>query len=76
MTIKLYGSLSQHLPPGSKGRKATVELPEGATVDDLAEALGLGEVACLFMRGSEQVHRAQKLEEGDTISAFPPIAGG
>lgn len=76
VTIKLYGSLSQHLPPGSKGRKATVELPEGATVEDLAEALGLGDTSCLFMRNSEQVYRAQRLKDGDTLSAFPPIAGG
>jgi molybdopterin converting factor small subunit len=76
VTIKLYGTLSEYLPAGAKGRRAAVELPEGATVDDLAEALGFGEVSCVFMRGSEQVHRAQKLEDGDTVSAFPPIAGG
>lgn len=76
VTIKLYGTLSEHLPPGSKGRKATVELAEGSTVDDLAEALGFGNVACVFMRGSEQIHRGYRLEDGDTVSAFPPIAGG
>jgi len=74
--VKLFSTLTKYLPPGSQGKKAIVEIEDGATVDDLAEKLGFGDVSCVMMVNNRQVHRAAALKEGDMVSFFPPIAGG
>ncbi|HIE52477.1 MAG TPA: MoaD/ThiS family protein [Armatimonadetes bacterium] len=74
--VRMFASLIQYLPPGAKGKRARVQVPAGATVQDLAEHLGLGEVPCVVMVNGEQAHWQVRLSEGDVVSFFPPIAGG
>lgn len=74
--VKLFGPLREHLPLGAKGGRAVIELPEGATVDTLAEQMGFGDLSCVVMVNDEQVHRGMTLHAGDHVSVFPPLAGG
>ena len=57
-----------------------VELPEGATVDDLLVALGLGGKWVIVERNREPVARADLavtvLVEGDQIELVRAVAGG
>jgi sulfur carrier protein len=57
-----------------------VELPEGATVDDLLGALGLGGKWVIVERNREPVARADLavtvLVEGDSIELVRAVAGG
>ena len=57
-----------------------VELPEGATVDDLLGALGLGGKWVIVERNREPVARADMavtvLVEGDQIELVRAVAGG
>jgi sulfur carrier protein len=57
-----------------------VELAEGATVDDLLTALGLGGKWVVVERNREPVARADfaamVLVEGDTIELVRAVAGG
>lgn len=57
-----------------------VELDEGATVDDLLEALGLGGKWVIVERNREPVERAHMavtvLSEGDRIELVRAVAGG
>ena len=57
-----------------------VELPEGATVDDLLAALGLGGKWVIVERNREPVARADRgvtvLVEGDQIELVRAVAGG
>jgi sulfur carrier protein len=57
-----------------------VELPEGATVDDLLAALGLGGKWVIVERNREPVARADLgvtvLVEGDQIELVRAVAGG
>jgi len=76
INVKLFGPLREHLPPDAKGGRAVIELPEGATVDTLAEQMGFGDLSCVIMVNDEQVHRGMALNEGDHVSVFPPLAGG
>ena len=39
--VRLFGEFRDHLPEGSVGGRADMELPEGATVFTLIEQLGL-----------------------------------
>lgn len=57
-----------------------VELPDGATVDDLLVALGLGGKWVVVERNREPVARADLattvLAEGDKIELVRAVAGG
>lgn len=57
-----------------------VDLPEGATVDDLLAALGLGNKWVIVERNREPVERAAMgvtvLVEGDRIELVRAVAGG
>jgi sulfur carrier protein len=57
-----------------------VELPDGATVDDLLSALGLGGKWVIVERNREPVARADLavtvLVEGDQIELVRAVAGG
>jgi sulfur carrier protein len=57
-----------------------VDLPEGATVDDLLAALGLGNKWVIVERNREPVERAHMgvtvLVEGDRIELVRAVAGG
>ena len=57
-----------------------VELDEGATVDDLLKALGLGGKWVIVERNREPVERAHMavtvLAEGDRIELVRAVAGG
>lgn len=59
---------------------APVELADGATVDDLLSALGLGGKWVLVERNGEPVARrdlaATSLAEGDRLELVRAVAGG
>ncbi len=74
--VWLFSTLSQYLPPDSKGKKAVVELPENATLTDLADHLGLHSETVTVTINDEQAHWGLKLEDGHQVSFFPPLAGG
>jgi molybdopterin converting factor small subunit len=74
--VWLFSTLKKYLPPNAKGKKAVVELPEGATLADLADHLGLHEEAIVPTVNDEQAHWGLKLKDGDRVSFFPPLAGG
>ena len=58
----------------------TVEVPGGATVDDLLRQLGIGGRWVLVERNGEPVERADipatRLEEGDRLELVRAVAGG
>lgn len=78
--VRLFGEFRDHLPAGSSGGSARVELPEGATVFTLVEALGLpyeAEEGVLVAAVNDEVTDLRApLHDGDVVSMFPPLAGG
>ncbi len=76
--VKLYASLRRYRPGLALGQPFACTVPDDMTVERLfSEALGLppAEVAIALVNG---VHsdRQRRLSEGDTVSLWPPIAGG
>lgn len=57
-----------------------VDLPDGATVDDLLDTLGLGKKWVIVERNREPVERADMgitvLVDGDRIELVRAVAGG
>jgi sulfur carrier protein ThiS len=76
VNVVFFGDFARFKPAEWTGRRGAVEVPEGATVDVLAERLGIGEEPFVVMLNEEQHHRGAQLHEGDTVTFLPPLAGG
>lgn len=73
--VKLFANLREYSPNKSPNFATTLE--DGATVEDLLKKLGIPpEVPHLTLINGMHVRGNQSLKEEDTISMFPPIAGG
>jgi len=72
LEIKLFASLQKYMPNVEK-----VELDGNCTVLDLLKKIGISssEVAITLVNG-RHVKLEQRLNEGETVAMFPPIAGG
>jgi sulfur carrier protein ThiS len=70
--IKAFATLKDFEPEGS-----TLELPDGADVTSLLEALGVPaeEVKIVFVNGRHS-KKDKQLAEGDLVSLFPAVGGG
>jgi molybdopterin converting factor small subunit len=71
--------LRKLLPSDSDGTKATIEVEDGLTVTELIEQLQIPkEMAQLVLVNGVNIEGeySRTLQEGDTLSVFPPVAGG
>ena len=75
--VKLIATYIQHLPPGTQGNIATVDVPAGSTVKEVLTPFGipLDDSSVIVLNGLT-VPLHTPVSEGDTISAFSAIAGG
>jgi len=81
ITVKTTGLLSDHLPPGASGDSAELEVPEGATPEELMSELGMPlDEGYLVVVNDELVPKAERarraLEAGDQLMIMPPLRGG
>lgn len=79
--IKLYAALGKYLPAGAVKNEADMEVADGASPDDAFNALKVPLAQChlvlingLFVPPTERATR--KLNAGDHLAAWPPVAGG
>jgi molybdopterin converting factor small subunit len=75
--VKLFATLRRFAGDTSPGQPIPVELPDGASLQDLVVLLGIPpeETKVAFVNA-----RAQELDcvlqPGDEVGIFPPIGGG
>ena len=87
--VQLFSILRDCLPPGSELSQATVSLPEGATLADLATHLGIDRhLGCaateliataswqVLLSGQFELDMGRVLQDSDEVRIFPPISGG
>jgi len=82
VTLKLYGTLSDHLPDGARKTNALeLNLDPGTTPAKVIESQNLPLKLChlvlidgVFIPPAERSRRT--LNEGETLAIWPPIAGG
>ncbi|MBT2968966.1 MAG: molybdopterin synthase sulfur carrier subunit [gamma proteobacterium symbiont of Ctena orbiculata] len=79
--FKLYASLMAYLPPGASDHTVSVSLSEGATIFDLMDSYQVPReqahlVVCngLFVPPSQR--ESYRLQDGDVVALWPPVAGG
>jgi len=75
--IALFATLSKYLPAGAQNRRAVIEVKDGATVRDVLNQLGVPpELPNILLVEGRQSSETTVLTEGQTLSVFPPLAGG
>ena len=74
--VKLMSRFRKHLPPEAKG-EADIELPRGATLNDLIEQLAIHRRVKLFAVNDEHEKNLDRvLCDGDSIRVYPFVVGG
>ena len=75
--VKLIATYREHLPPGTNGNIAEVEVVPGATVREILTPFGipLDDSSVIVLNGLS-VPLDTPVNEGDTVAAFSAIAGG
>ncbi len=80
MYLELYASLMHLLPPGKSRHQREISVNEGTTVQDVIESYHIPpEMAhIVLVNGHFVCDERDKhiLQEGDTLSIWPPVAGG
>jgi len=75
--VRLFANLGKLLPSKPKNNKTTVIIRKGSTVDQLLAKLKIpSDMTNVIMINGHQSDKNTVLNEGDTISIYPPIAGG
>lgn len=87
--LQLFSILADCLPAEAERGTVAVELTEGATLDDLLRRFGIyerlkvppgGSLAetgwQVLVNGAFEAGVERRLQEGDEVSVFPPMAGG
>lgn len=82
ITLKLYASLGELLPPGAYENTAQVEVPDDASLNEVIDQYRVPrELAHLVLINglftcAEDRDEPGRLREGDTLAIWPPVAGG
>ncbi|MDO9145659.1 sulfur carrier protein ThiS [Rhodoferax sp.] len=82
ITLKLFASLTDYLPPESKYTNiVALDIAPDTTIDQLVAQYRLPEklVHLVLVNGSyvaPEKRSTQTLAEGDVLAIWPPIAGG
>ncbi len=75
--MHLTATLRTYLPVGTAGDNLVLDVPEGATVDQVVHSLRIPtELERLTVVNGRDAGPDQPLSEGDVLSLFPPLAGG
>jgi molybdopterin synthase catalytic subunit len=74
VAVRLFAALRER----AGAREASLELEEGASVDDVWPALGLGEepAGLVYAVNRTYVQRGAPLADGDEVALIPPVSGG
>lgn len=82
LTLKLFATLTAHLPAGDRRSGQTgVDVDPGCTVAGLIAQQGLPPALCTLVLVNGRFiapadHAGQALAEGDVVAIWPPVGGG
>jgi molybdopterin converting factor small subunit len=77
VAVHLTATLRAYLPAGAVGDNVVLDVPDGATVDQVVHSLRIPrELERLTVVNGRDAVPDQTLSEGDVLSVFPPLAGG
>ncbi len=81
ITVKLYASLAEYLPPEAQSNAFTLETADSSTPHQMLDRCGVPRArAHLLLVNGTYVPPAERdthaLVDGDVLAAWPPVAGG
>ena len=77
ITVALYAGFARYLPSGAQNRRAALDLSEGSSVLDVMRRLGMpDDLPCIPVVDGKRATTETVLQSGETLSLFPPLAGG
>lgn len=81
VTVKLYATLADYLPAGSRNNRVEIEVEQNVAVDAVLAPFSLpAKLTHLVLVNGVFIPPAERattlLQEGDTLAVWPPIAGG
>jgi molybdopterin converting factor small subunit len=81
VTVKLYATLADYLPPGARNNRVEIEVADAATVDAVLQPFLLPPklTHLVLVNGTyvaPDARPATRLSAGDVVAVWPPIAGG
>ncbi len=81
ITFKLFASLAPWLPDGAVQNAVPLELEEGTTIGEVLDSCRVPRKMChlVLVNGlfvPPGARDARVLSDGDTLAAWPPVAGG
>jgi sulfur carrier protein ThiS len=82
INIEFYASLMKYLPPGKSRFRREVRVEDGITLTSLIRQYHISDQeAHLVLVNGQFVNHGEdrdqrRLVEGDTVSIWPPVAGG
>ncbi|MBC8334687.1 MAG: MoaD/ThiS family protein [Anaerolineales bacterium] len=77
ISIRLIATFMELLPPGTKGNKIEIEVPEGTTASVVMAQFNVPQDASsVIVVNGLTVPLSTLLVEGDVVSAFSAVAGG
>jgi sulfur carrier protein ThiS len=75
--VHLFANLAEYQPPGGRTGPVRMELPAGATLQDLLRRLRIpDEIPRLLLVNGRDVEPTVRLSAGDVVSVLPPLVGG
>jgi sulfur carrier protein ThiS len=79
--VKLYATLMDCLPPGTKGHEVAVDVGDDACIVDVLGRFSLPErlTHLVLVNGyfvAREARPTWHLKEGDHLAVWPPVAGG
>lgn len=81
ITLKLFATLTDHLPEGANGNQVDIEIDPADSVSVVIERFRLPErlVHLVLINGNfvpPAARATQQLKPGDQLAIWPPVAGG
>jgi len=81
VTLKLYAQLGQYLPPGAERNIIEIEVAEGTSIWQVIDAYNVPRAMChlVLVNGhfkAPAIRDEVKLQPGDALAVWPPVAGG
>jgi len=81
VTLKLFASLAPYMPEGAVDNAVSLELDEGATINQVFDRFQVPhKMAHLVLINGIYIAPADRatktLTAGDSLAAWPPVAGG
>lgn len=81
VTLKLFATLADYLPPGHRNNKVDLDLSDGTSVAQVVASLQLPErLTHLVLVNGHYITPAERptttLRNSDQLAIWPPIAGG